>query len=99
MLQAYMVWQRRENNYRFTKNILSQHNYWSICDNYAKILKLSKMLYLVNIRDSFTIGLASKTKIVMLFSLNIKLIFTMLSKTFEYRDVKKDFVSSLILEI
>lgn len=51
------------------------------------------MLYLVNIRDSYTIGLASigKTKIVMLFSLNIKLIFTMLSKTFEYGNVKKGF--------
>lgn len=83
----------------FTKNILSQHNYWSICDNYTKIFKLSKMLYLINIRDSFTIGLASKTKIIMLFSLNIKLIFTMLSKTFEYGNVKKGFFSSLILEI
>lgn len=49
------------------------------------------MLYLINIRDSFTIGLASKTKIIMLFSLNIKLTFTMLSKTFEYGNVKKGF--------
>lgn len=34
----------------------------------------------------------------MLFSLNIKLIFTMLSKKFEYGNVKKGF-SSLILDI
>lgn len=49
MLQVYMVWQRHENNYRFTKSFLSQHNYWSICDNYTKNVKLSKMLYLINI--------------------------------------------------